>query len=49
LQDSAKGSSPNQTCAVFPVFIAALGSPAAVRLVIVLEELAAGCGCQSCR
>lgn len=49
LQDAAKGSSPNQTCAVFPAYIAALGGPAVIRLVIVLEELAAGCGCQSCR
>lgn len=53
LQDSAKGSSPDQTCAVFPIFVAALGSPAVVRLVVVLEELSgSGCGCKagcSCR
>ena len=53
LQDSAKGSSPDQTCAVFPVFVAALGAPAVVRLVVVLEELSgSGCGCKgggSCR
>jgi hypothetical protein len=53
LQDSAKGSSPDQTCAVFPVFIAALGAPAVVRLVMVLEEISGcGCGCKgggSCR